>query len=52
VFEVTDALLTVPRAIGTVAGNAILLQVETREEPIKGGTKLTGKGLNNDEVDT
>ena len=46
-----NALLTVPRAIDTFAGNAILLQLETREE-IKGRLLTHRKGLDNDEIDT
>ena len=47
-YEDTNALLTVPRAVGTFAGNAIL---ETREE-VKGRPSTYRKGLNDDEIDT
>jgi len=36
-FEVVNALLTVPRAVGNLAGSPILLQLETTEE-VKGSS--------------
>jgi hypothetical protein len=50
-FEIANALLTVPRAAHTLAGNPILLQLETTEE-VKGSSSTHWKGFDNDEIDT
>ena len=44
-FEVANALLTVPRAIGNVAGNPISLQFKTTEHKLKEARQLTGRTL-------
>jgi hypothetical protein len=41
-FEVVNGLLTVPRAVGNLAGSPILPQLETTEE-VKGAPQLTGR---------
>jgi len=46
-----NALLTVPRAVGNLAGNTTLLQLETMEG-VKGRSSTHGKSFDNNEIDT
>ena len=50
-FEIPNVLLTVPRAFGSLAGNPILLQLETTEK-VKGSSSTHRKGYDNNEIDT
>ena len=50
-FGVVNALLTVPRAFGNLAGSPISLQLKTMEE-VKGSSSTHGKGFDDDEIDT
>ena len=50
-FEVANALLTVPRPVRNLAGNPILLQLETTEE-VSRVSSTHRKGYDNDETDT
>jgi hypothetical protein len=49
--EVAITLLTVPRAIGTIAGNPTTRQLEIMTEA-KGNSSTHGKGFDNDDIDT
>ena len=49
-FEVATELLTVPRALGNLAGSSILLQLETMEE-VK-GSSTHRKGFYEDDINT
>ena len=49
-FEVVNALLTVPGAVGNFAGSPILLQVETTEE-VSGRSSTHRKGRHNNNID-
>ena len=44
-----NALLTVPRAVGNLAGNTTSLQLETE---VKGRSSTHGKSFDNNEIDT
>jgi len=50
-FDVANAMLTVPKEVGNPPGNRILLQLETTEEA-KGSSSTHWKGRDNDEVYT
>jgi len=50
-FEVANAMLTVPKEVGNLPGNRILLQLETTED-VKGSSSTHWKGCDNDEVYT
>ena len=49
-FEVANELLTVPRALGNLAGSPILLQLESVEEVE--GSSTHGKGFDKNDIDT
>jgi len=49
-FEVANALLTPPRAVGDFAGNPTLLQLGTMEK-VQGRSPTHGKSFDNDEID-
>jgi hypothetical protein len=50
-FKVANALLTVPRAVGNLAGNPMVsLQLETMEE-VKRYSSTHRKGFYNDDID-
>ena len=50
-FEVANALLTLPITDGNLAGNPILLQLETKKK-IKGNSSTHRKGFENNEINT
>jgi len=50
-FKVENTLLTVPRAVGTLAGNPMTPQSKTMEEA-KGISSTHGKGFDNNDIDT
>ena len=50
-FEVANALLTVPRAVGNLSGSPMLVQLETMEE-VKGSCLTHRKGFHNNDIDT
>jgi len=50
-FEVENALLTVPRVVGNGSGSPILLQLEPMEG-VKGSSSTHGKGFCNNDIDT
>jgi len=50
-FEVETVLLTLPGAVGNLAGSTISLQLKTTEA-VKGSSSTHWKGFNNNEIDT
>jgi len=50
-FEVQNMLLTMPIAVGNLAGSPILLQLETMKG-VKGSSSTHGKGFYNNDVNT
>jgi hypothetical protein len=50
-FEVANALLTVPKAFGSFAGNPTITTIRTTEE-VKGSLSTHRKSCDNDDIDT